>query len=299
MPPPRLRPRPPACPGSGCGKAKVFSNALAARDAQTLLGVGSAGMILRSSDGGVSWRYQAPLPTADLHALSLSGLNAWAVGVGRRRSGLRRWRPFLARARHRRRRRSLRRPFHRRQSRLGRGRRRIDRHTGDGGGSWSAQASGVSGALRAIRMDSAGLRGVAVGDGGLLLTTANGGGLWTLRPGLVAAAIDLHAIALEGSNLWVVGDAATLLTSADGGATWNARTSDLASISTPSPSRRARIRSAGPWETMAASPAPSTAALPGALWPPCSTAIWPGITCAGWLWPAPAVFGPGQHAGQQ
>ncbi|RME83304.1 MAG: hypothetical protein D6775_08535, partial [Caldilineae bacterium] len=61
-------------------KGDGFLFDLAAIDAQTLVGVGSEGMILRSTDGGTSWHYQSPVPTADLFDLSLQGLYAWTVG---------------------------------------------------------------------------------------------------------------------------------------------------------------------------------------------------------------------------
>ncbi|NOZ72797.1 MAG: hypothetical protein GXP38_12955, partial [Chloroflexi bacterium] len=54
--------------------------ALAARDANTLVGVGSEGMILSSNNGGETWHYQAPVPNSTLFDLTLVGLNVWAVG---------------------------------------------------------------------------------------------------------------------------------------------------------------------------------------------------------------------------
>jgi photosystem II stability/assembly factor-like uncharacterized protein len=68
-------------------------------------------------------------------------------------------------------------------------------------------------------------RVVAVGDGGLMLTSVSGGAGWAPAdlklPPEIAASLDFHAIYGTGQRAWVVGrPGSCILTSADAGATW-------------------------------------------------------------------------------
>ena len=68
-------------------------------------------------------------------------------------------------------------------------------------------------------------RVVAVGDGGLILTSVSGGAAWGFAdlhlPKEVAACLDFRAIYGVGKNAWVVGRPGSfVLTTADAGATW-------------------------------------------------------------------------------
>jgi hypothetical protein len=106
------------------------------------------------------------------------------------------------------------------------------------GVNWSVQGVGVSqSALRAVHCSGSAC--IAVGDGGVLVTTANGGSSWvqTISPG----ANNWRAVAYGNSNLnadyasvaagsvaintWVVADdQGNVLYSATGGASWSAAT---------------------------------------------------------------------------
>ncbi len=68
-------------------------------------------------------------------------------------------------------------------------------------------------------------RVVAVGDGGLILTSVSGGNAWGFAdlqmPKEIAACVDFHAIYGVGKHAWVVGRPGSIvLTTADAGATW-------------------------------------------------------------------------------
>jgi photosystem II stability/assembly factor-like uncharacterized protein len=92
-------------------------------------------------------------------------------------------------------------------------------HTPDGGRTWSAQSSGASADLHAVRFGGLGF-GVAAGDGGMVLITHDAGAHWTPAPALVTSA--LRGVAIAGGSALVVGDGAVVLRSADSGASWSA-----------------------------------------------------------------------------
>ena len=151
-------------------KGDGYIYALVGRDAQDLLGVGSEGMILNSSDGGESWHYQSPYPDQDLYDLSMVGLNLWAVGqngvILYSGDGGVSWRQLNV---------GLTADLHgvhflNADDGWAVGTNGLIVHSNDGGSSWSAQNSGVSAQLQAVRMFADGLHGVAVGAAGTLLT---------------------------------------------------------------------------------------------------------------------------------
>ena len=80
--------------------------------------------------------------------------------------------------------------------------------------------------LRGLRLW--GKRGIAVGQGGLVLGTEDGGFHWNfadvgLAPG-VAASWDFHAVGAAGRHVWVVGrPGSAVLHSPDGGKSWEVR----------------------------------------------------------------------------
>ncbi|NOX62061.1 MAG: DNRLRE domain-containing protein [Chloroflexi bacterium] len=203
--------------------------AMTAIDAQTLLGVGSEGMILSSNNAADTLHYQAPFPDYDLRDLSVVGNKVWAVGqqgvvLGSSDAGATWTRLAISvtanlNAVH----------F-------------IDANTGwvagdagfiaqttDGGVSWTPQTSGVTTNLNAIRFFADGLHGIAVGDDATLLTTTDGGSTWTTRSGVIAGAPDMQDIHVEGDEAWFVGADGKIYYSPDKGASW----SILASLGLP------------------------------------------------------------------
>ena len=194
-------------------------HALIGIDAQRVIGVGAQGMIIGSTDGGVSWRYQSPAPDKDLFDLSLVGTSAWAVGQGgvvffsEDRGGS--WRQLPSGMT------TNLNGVHFLDSGNGWvvGDGGLIARTTNGGGAWTPQTSGVTAPLRAVRMFADGLHGVAVGDSGTFLTTTNGGANWSVRAGLANAHLrDVH---VQGNEAWVVGNGGVLLYSNNQGATWN------------------------------------------------------------------------------
>ncbi len=194
-------------------------------DAQSVLGVGSQGMILNTTDGGVTWHYQSPVPDKDLHDIVLVGNRAWTVGqdgivLGSIDGGAT-WQQLA--------------------SGLAPGLNGVDfvdsangwvvgeggtlLHSTDGGATWTPQPSGVGTALNAVRVFADGQHGVVVGDKGVVLTTSDGGSTWTPRPGVGNAVLALRDIHIEGNQAWLVGDGGVLRYSNDQGAIWNTRNS--------------------------------------------------------------------------
>ncbi|MBX7234684.1 MAG: DNRLRE domain-containing protein [Caldilineales bacterium] len=225
---PALAPQSPATPQATGSWQRVWKgegvvNAFVGIDAQTVLGAGSDGMILLSTDAGVSWRYQSPTPDTDLNDLVLVGNRAWAVGLdglvlGSTDSGVN-WRQLatgLAPALN---------GVHFLDGANGWavGAGGAIQHTTDGGANWTLQTSGVSTALNAVRIFSDGQHGLAAGDNGVLLATTDGGGTWTPKPGVGNPALALRDIHVEGSQAWLVGDGGILRYSSDQGATWATR----------------------------------------------------------------------------
>jgi len=195
-------------------------NALVGLDAQTIIGVGSSGMIINSSNGGDTWHYQSPVPTADLYDLAIQGGSMWAVGdtglvIGSQDGGAS-WR----------------------QQAIGSANRLVGVsfsnssngwvvgdggeiwQTTDGGATWAPQTSGVNSALLAVAAADDGLHGFAAGANGVLLKTADGGATWTPITGLIPTSTQLQDIALAGSHVWAVGSDGRLYHSSDTGDTW-------------------------------------------------------------------------------
>jgi len=194
--------------------------ALVGIDAQTIVGVGTSGMIINSSNGGETWHYQAPFPNQDLNALAIVGGRMWAVGaeglvIGSKDGGAS-WRQLAT---------GLANHLY--------GVAFVDSshgwvvgdggeiwQTADGGDTWTQQASGVSTALRAIAMADDGLHGAAAGANGVLLTTSDAGTTWTPVAGLIPTSTQLEDIAVSGDHFWAVGSDGRVYHSSDSGATW-------------------------------------------------------------------------------
>ena len=105
------------------------------------------------------------------------------------------------------------------------------------GGAWGRLATFTDGKLKPAEIDSLGTRsvrgiamsgaaGVAVGDGGLVLTTATGGTKWavadTKLPAAVAEGMNFRCVASFGQSVWAAGrPGSVVLRSADFGKTWD------------------------------------------------------------------------------
>ncbi len=95
--------------------------------------------------------------------------------------------------------------------------------TADGGATWTARNTGAKDRLRALAfLDPK--RGVAIGNGGLLLATGDGGQHWQTRD----SGTDQHLldIAFVGEQGWIAGYTGVILHSTDGGRTWAKQPTD-------------------------------------------------------------------------
>jgi photosystem II stability/assembly factor-like uncharacterized protein len=106
-------------------------------------------------------------------------------------------------------------------------------HSPDGGATWETQWGGGAADLRLNDVDMLdGQTGWAVGDAtaaqhALVLRTTDGGDTWTLQdPGDIA--FDLAAVhVLDAQTAWAVGDGEQILRTTDGGATWTTTHGDV------------------------------------------------------------------------
>ena len=203
------------------GDGYIYS--FAGIDANTLMGVGSEGMILSSVTRGDTWHYESPYPDQDLHDLVVVGNKAWAVGqdgivLGSADSGAN-WTMLAI---------SI-------TTNLD-GVDFIDGNNGaavgdggaifhsvDGGATWFPQTSGTTKNLNDVRFFADGQHGIAVGDDATLLITSDGGTTWAFRAGVVAGTPDLEDIHVQGDEAWFVGTDGKIYHSPDMGATWSVR----------------------------------------------------------------------------
>ena len=157
--------------------------------------VGDSGTILRTDDGGKSWKRPA-LPSglkSSLSALAFTGPLS-AVAIGEDAAILR---------------------------------------TSDGGQAWELiTPPGISAHLRAVIFTDA-MTGIAVGDAGTILRTKDGGKTWRLAKVPSAGVGDLRAVTFgkAGSGI-AVGTGETILTTMDGGENWQSSTIPAGQVST-------------------------------------------------------------------
>jgi len=220
-----LSPQSPAAEGSWDRVWQVGGTLYAMHgiNAETVMGVGSDGMIINSIDGGVNWHYQSPFPNSDLYDFSMAGGRTWAVGqegiiIGTKDGGTS-WQQFPSGL-----------STHLNGVHFLNGSEGwivgdggVILQSADGGESWTVQTSGVSTALYAVSMFDDGIHGIVVGDDGVVLTTADAGANWTsVNSGAPGYAI-LKDVAVVGSEAWFVGSDGHVYYSADMGATWEIR----------------------------------------------------------------------------
>ena len=194
-------------------------------DENTIMGVGSDGMIVSSVDGGVYWHYTAPIDGYDLRALSASSSTLWAAGehgvILKSQDMGKTWESIDAGTDK-----NINDIFS-----LGgsnswiAGDNGILLRTKDGGATWSMLPSGVTSNLNAIKLFSDGAHGIAAGDSGVILLTADGGDSWQAKTGTVPATTSLKDIHLFGTKAWLVGTDGRVYFSEDQGNTWTVQRS--------------------------------------------------------------------------
>ena len=190
-------------------------------DDHTAIGVGSDGMVIRTEDGGVSWRYLSVDTRFDLRSVDFtSPRQGLAVGDGgvlfRTEDGGETWLPddtgagvdlfaldmideqhgWAAGA----------------QGRL--------LYTEDGGHTWRPVTSGVSTDLHGLAFFDD-LRGWVVGDDGVILHTEDGGRTWQRQ--IIQVHTDLRAVTFETAYRgWAVGSDGVILGTVNSGGVWTA-----------------------------------------------------------------------------
>ena len=188
-------------------------------DGNTLLGVGTDGMILKSTNGGGAWHYQSLAATQDLHALDGTLNNLWAVGesglVLRSLDGGETWEtldPGVAITLTD-------------VAVMGThawivGQEGTIRHTADRGQTWQAQTSGVDVSLQTVAFFSDARHGLAGGKRGTLLITEDGGQQWQALAGVIPAYATVKDIFLHQEKAWLVTNTGQVYRSQDQGKTW-------------------------------------------------------------------------------
>ena len=191
---------------------------------------GSRGVVLSTTDGGLKWVYSATQPLPGLNTVRFftqrngvaagDGCDGFPTGLFNTNDGGRTWKPV---------------PGKRCPTWLTAD--FSDAETGVLGGPWSQLATVRDGLFGAADVDPLGGRSVkalklqgsfavAVGQGGLILTSSNSAGLkWGFAtpnlPKEVLASCDFNAVAVQGKHLWVAGRPGTMIWhSPDLGRTW-------------------------------------------------------------------------------
>ena len=89
---------------------------------------------------------------------------------------------------------------------------------------WVVQTSNSTRRLNGVFFQPDGAYGVAVGDGGEILTTTNAGVTWTHRTSTTS--FNLHSVWFATANLgWAVGNSGTVVVTTNGGSTWSVKPS--------------------------------------------------------------------------
>ncbi len=197
----------------------ILRDALAV-DTSTLFGVGTDGMILKTTDGGTYWHYQAPVDGVDLHAIDGVLSNLWAVGsqgtILHSLDNGETWESLSSDT----------------QQDLmdisavgggmawAVGNQGTILHTADNGQTWTTQPSGVDADLTTILIFGDGQHGVAAGADGTLLTTSDRGTTWTLQTGVLPATTTINDGYVDGGKAWLAGNDGRIFFTDDMGASW-------------------------------------------------------------------------------
>ena len=190
-------------------------------DTSNGMAVATEGVLLRTSDGGVSWTQEHVDSSNPLHGLVQISASTWAAAGGGLNivrsvdsgatwtyalSGQKTWWDVSMSTQ----------AIGWRVGTDG----SIEKTT-NGGSVWVAQTSNTQSDLFGVRALSE-QRAVAVGRDGAIVTTSDGGTTWTPRTSGVS--VELQMVdALSGTAVWAVGDQGTILQSTDNGVTWMVR----------------------------------------------------------------------------
>lgn len=183
-------------------------------------GVGKAGNVFRSLDGGITWR-NVSQGSADYRSVYTLGTHVWVVGSGGAyrhsadngetwTSGILNGGVTLN---------SL--AFTDASTGWAAGIGGTMLHTTDGGATWQPQTSGTGETINKLAFVDANT-GFAVGNNGVLLRTTNGGLSWAAVTGPSWNA-DILSVAARGTMLVVVGRDGMTSVSADGGGQWTSK----------------------------------------------------------------------------
>ncbi len=189
-------------------------------DENTIMGVGSGGMIVSATDGGVYWHYTAPVDGYDLKALTASANTLWAAGehgvILKSQDMGKTWEQIDAGATE-----DILDIFSvgGSSSWIAGGNGLLMR-TRDGGASWTTLGSGITTDLYAVKMFNDGMHGIAAGDNGVILLTADGGDSWQQKTGIAPATASLKDIHIFENKAWLVGSDGRVYFSEDQGNTW-------------------------------------------------------------------------------
>lgn len=195
---------------------------------QVIVGVGDAGAILRSNDGGQNWKLQRSRTNLAIRALSfvhpdtgfavgdsgivlktVNGGLAWfrqPIGTNRQLTGVH----FLS-------------------GNLGFcvGASGLILKTTNGGKAWTPQSSNVNTQLYGVHFQNE-TNGWAVGEGGNILVTVNGGLNWSIQTSNVSTLLR-KALFLNPNVGYVVGANGTILKTTNAGSNWQQQVSNSAS----------------------------------------------------------------------
>ena len=186
-------------------------------DNTTVIGVGTDGMIISSTDRGTYWHYQAPVDGRDLFAIAGSLNNLWAVGeagtVLKSLDGGVTWARVDAGVD----------TDLRDVAVVGSnavwvtGDGGVIRASTDGGATWHDQTSGTNANLKTIAFFDDAQHGIAAGEGGVTLVTADGGDTWQA---VHVAGKTINDIFVAENKAWMTGEEGHVYFSEDQGASW-------------------------------------------------------------------------------
>lgn len=186
--------------------------------------VGAGGMILHTSDGGMSWIAQDSTVNDTLYDVFFhDSFIGWSVGAGGiilyTNDGGDNWKTQQSGVKT-----SLyAMDFYNEHSGWLVGKEGKILHTINGGIEWTHQTSGVAKSLLAVSFPTA-LRGWAVGEEGTILRTTNGGTGWNVQNS--GTNETLRAVYFHNSfRGWLVGDNGIIRATTNGGNVWNIQTS--------------------------------------------------------------------------